>query len=59
MNEVYQSSDKEEFESLEDLQVPKITQNLQNKSDRQIELIAMINDLQKEVHQLKESKSIQ
>jgi len=36
-----------------------LVMDMQNKSDRQIELIAMINDLQKEVHQLKESKTIQ
>jgi len=36
-----------------------LVKDMQNKSDRQIELIAMINDLQKEVHQLKESKTIQ
>ena len=36
-----------------------LVKDMQNKSNRQIELIAMINDLQKEVHQLKESKAIQ
>jgi len=33
-----------------------LVNDMQEKSDRQIELIAMINDLQKEVHELKKNK---